>query len=143
MADDMLTKEELEQIKRDTEALKNSISADEKSRLVEKAKQEFEKELALKKQLEEQEKARKDLEEKLNKQQEEFKKSLEEQRQKMDELIKSKAVINPENPFGGNKKTNQEFDYDKLSTEDKLALQENAAIAFFGVEDYTHAKRGS
>lgn len=144
---DTISKEELEQLRKDADSARQKLSEEERRKVADEAasktRAEITHEAELQKALADREKAHKELEDKLIKQQEDVKKQMEEYKKQIDDLSASQAVIKPQNPFAAVQNTEGAIDYDKLSDEQRQDMQENSARAFFGEENYEKSKRGS
>lgn len=131
MADDVLTPEEKQALEQDIADAKQSLK--DKEAAVKEAKEEGRKEATkeaeLQRKLEEQERARQELENKIKSyesnsaaQNEEFKKQL-------DELRESKMVVEPENPFAGNQ-AQPSVNVDAMSEDEINDIERESCEAF-------------
>jgi transketolase len=138
--DEVVTKEELAQLNKDTEQALNKLGdklqqdtiAKAKVEAKAEAKQEFE--IASK--LAEQERVNKELQAKLEATQKATSEQLAALQKKVDESIGSRAVINPKNPFvhEQQKDTSANHVIDSLSEDQINEVEEASARAFFGEE---------
>lgn len=132
-----LTKEDLDQINKDIQDVKQSLVSKETQDAAEKAKKETEErikqELELKNKLAEQEKANAEMKKKIEETEKLAADKLMTLQKKVDDLASSKAVLNREDPFRQVSNSNNEvarWDDAKVA-----AVEEESARAFFG-SDY-------
>lgn len=138
--DEIVTKEELAQMNKDTEAALNKLGDKLQQDTIDKAKAEAkaeaQKEFELAQKLTEQERLNKELQAKLEAQQKTTAEQLAALQKKVDDSIGSKAVLNPKNPFvhEQQKDTSTLAVIDSMSSEQVNELEEASARAFFGDE---------
>jgi small-conductance mechanosensitive channel len=134
MAEDEMSKEEKEQLEKDIQEVKQSLSSKDKEEAVKAAKEEgrkeAEKDAQLKETLSSYEKSQKELEQKLKQQQEDGMKQLEELKGKLNEMAESKAHVEPKNPFV-DESTDSQARVDSMSDDDLDAIEEASKQAFF------------
>ena len=128
MADDVLTKDDLAQIEKDTAAAKQAIASQELDRVRDQARKEAEREFSLKQELDSQKRASEELSKKLQEQV----KAAEEQQKKfqaeLDALKTTKAPVNVVNPFATESKPS--MNPKNMSMEQKMAIEEASKELF-------------
>lgn len=113
-------------------ALVSKDTQDQIAKAKNEAKAEAEKEFQLKKQLEDAEKAKQELQAKIAAQEKETAERLAKLQSKVDELVTSKASINVVDPFKNQPKEALKQQVDGWSEEQVEAFQEASAREFFG-----------
>lgn len=128
------TKEELEQIDKDLATAREKLVSKETQSEIEKArgqaKEEAQKEFETKRKLEDLEREKKELEERVRKSEESSAAELDKFKKRLDELTESKATIAEQNPFRENRQKSPE----NLTDEEVSEIERESGIAFFGEE---------
>jgi uncharacterized protein YhaN len=132
--EDVLTEEEKNQINRDIDDARSKIVSRDVDAKIQQAKEEArreaEKELGMKQKLDELEKAKKELESKMETKEKEYAESFGKLKTKVDELVSSKAPIQMENPFSAPQAGAQAID---RMTDDQIEkIEDSSAREFFG-----------
>jgi Skp family chaperone for outer membrane proteins len=138
MADDTLTKEELEALNKEIEQTQAALSDQKVSQAREEGRKEATKELELKQQLDASAKKQAELEAQLAQTRKTAEEQLASIAKKVDEMAASKAVIVPTPPASLQNKS----DIDSWSKDKLERIEENSARAFFGSDNYDHMLRG-
>lgn len=132
MADDVLTEEDKQQMEKDIADAKKSIA--DKEAAIQKAREEGRneatKEAELQRKLDDQERARQELERKIKAYEENSAKQNEEFKKQLDSLRESKMVVEPENPFAGNKQANPQVNVDAMSEDQIIDIEKESCEAF-------------
>ena len=128
------TKEELEQIDKDLNTAREKLVSKETQSEIEKAKtqakEEAKKEFELQRKLEDLEREKKELEERVLKSEESSSAELDKFKKRLDELTDSKATIAEQNPF----RQNQQKSPENMTDEEISEIERESGIAFFGEE---------
>lgn len=132
MADETqpLTQAELDNINKDIESAKQSLSTKSTEEIEKKIRLQLEKEFLLKQQLQEKENKAKELEQKLQDQEKKSSETLNALKSKVDELASSKAVVPNTNPL--QRASSETNIVDKMSPEQIEDIEQESARAFFG-----------
>jgi len=134
---DTLTAEEIAQMQKDIEEAKSKLVSKDSEAIITKAKEEAMKEIEAKQKLEAEKKAQEDkdkliqeLQAKIANQEKEASSKFDMLQKRLDEMATSKAVIQPQDPFASETKSNNNID--KWSDEELRRIEEESARKFFG-----------
>lgn len=130
MADDVLTKEDIAQLEKDTQAAKQILADSQLKQVKDDAKKEAEKEFKLTQELEEQRKAKQVMEQKLFEQEKALKEQADRFQKELDALKTTKSPVQVKNPFAEPSQQPSSSQAKYMSDEQKAEI-ERASMELF------------